>query len=273
VLEISGLYVYPIKGAAGIAVQAAPLDAFGIRHDRRWMIVDAGGAFITQRNHPALALLRTALEPDALVLRSPAAGELRLPLAPVGGTARRARVWNDEVVAVDAGDEAADFVAAHLGLEVRLLYMPDTTLRQVNLEHGRPGDRVSFADAFPLLLITQASLDELNRRLAQPVAMLRFRPNVVVSGALPHDEDRWRSLRIGGIECDVVKPCARCSVPTIDPATGIAGKEPLRTLAGYRRQDGHVWFGQNVLHRGPGELRTGAPVEVLGTGPPRPQPD
>jgi uncharacterized protein len=155
-------------------------------------------------------------------------------------------------------------VSAHLDTDARLLFMPDTTMRQADLAYAEPGDRVSFADGFPLLLITQQSLDELNRRLTEPLSMLRFRPNVVVHGAaVPHEEDSWRSIRLGSVPCDVVKPCARCAVTTIDQATGIAGKEPLRTLAEYRRWDGKVWFGQNVVHRDTGMLRVGDEVEVL----------
>jgi uncharacterized protein len=125
---------------------------------------------------------------------------------------------------------------------------------------------VSFADAFPLLIIGDGSLDELNRRLAVPIEMLRFRPNIVIGGMSPHEEDSWRLVRLGDVECDVVRPCARCVVPTIDPATGSAGVEPTRTLASYRKWDRKVWFGQNAIHRSPGTLAVGAAVEVLETG-------
>jgi uncharacterized protein len=273
-MHISELHLYPLKGAAGIAVRDAALDAFGLQHDRRWMIVQADGEFVTQRNHPGLALLRTALEPDALVLRSQSAGEARLPLAqPAGGETAlvRVQVWNDVVDAIDLGEEVAAFVSAHLGAAARLCYMPDTSFRQADPDYARPGDRVSFADGFPLLLITQESLDELNRRLDEPLPMLRFRPNVVVAGtSVPHEEDGWRRIRLGPVECDVVKPCARCSVTTVDQATGVGGREPLHTLAEYRRWDGKVWFGQNLLHRAPGRVAVGDPVELLEQGEVRP---
>jgi uncharacterized protein len=263
-MELSAVSVYPVKGAAGISLERASLDSFGIRHDRRWMVVDGSGTFTTQRDCARLALLGTALEADALVLRSEHAGVVRLPLQPDPGPVRRVRVWEDEVEAVDAGAEAAAFVSAHLDRAARLLYMPDSTVRQVDPAYARPGDRVSFADGFPLLLISQASLDELNRRLAEPVEMARFRPNLVVAGAAaPHAEDTWRALRIGDVECDVVKPCARCVVTTINQSTAVAGREPLHTLAQYRRWDGKVWFGQNVVHRGAGELQVGDVVEIL----------
>jgi uncharacterized protein len=271
-MHVSELHIHPVKGAAGIAVDAVELDGFGPRHDRRWMIVAADGEFVTQRNHPTLALLQTALEPDALVLRSRGAGEVRLALEPPEGAREETvRVWDDDVAATDCGDAAAAFVSAHLDVPARLVYMPATTLRQADLDYARPGDRVSFADGFPLLLITQQSLDELNRRLPEPIPMLRFRPNVVVDGAArPHEEDEWRTILLGTVSCDVVKPCARCAVTTVDQSTGAGGPEPLRTLAEYRRWKGKVWFGQNVLHRGTGVLRVGDAVEVVGIGEPRP---
>jgi uncharacterized protein len=272
-MNVSELRVYPLKGAAGIRLDRFGLDAFGPRHDRRWMIVDAGGGFVTQRNHRRLALLGTALEDDALVLRSTAAGSIRLPIDGPGDDAPPVRVcvWADEVDARDAGPAAAAFVSAHLGVAARLLYMPDSTLRQADLDFARPGDRVSFADGFPLLVISQASLDELNRRVPEPLPMIRFRPNIVIGGAdRPHAEDAWRSIRVGSVICDVVKPCARCTVTTVDPLTADAGREPLRTLAGYRRWNGQVWFGQNAVHRTEGTLAVGDAVEVLASAEPRP---
>lgn len=269
-MHISELHVYPVKGCAGIPLQRAVLDTFGIEHDRRWMVVTAAGEFVTQRTHPSLALLRTALEPDALVLRSRQAGEVRLPLVP-DGARRTVRVWRDDVEAIDTGDNAASFVSDHLGAAVRLMYMPEGTVRPADTDHARPGDRISFADGFPLLLITQQSLDELNRRLGEPLPMQRFRPNVVVDAApAAHDEDTWRTVRLGAVPCDVVKPCARCVVTTVDQATGRARKEPLRTLAGYRRWNGQVWFGQNVVHRATGAVAVGDRVEVSARGAPRP---
>jgi uncharacterized protein len=269
-MQITGLYVYPVKGAGGISIDSAQLDAFGVEYDRRWMVVDGVGEFVTQRNCPELALLATTLEPGALVLRSARAGELRLPLEPRDGGQRQVRIWNDVVAADDVGEAAASFISKHLDGEARLLFMPRTTVRQADLDFAHDGDRVSFADGFPMLLISQAALDTLNERLPEPVSMLRFRPNVVVSDAAAHEEDTWRSIQLGAVMCDVVKPCARCSVPTIDPVTARAGKEPLRTLAGYRTWQGKVWFGQNLIHRGRGTLQVGDPVRVLERGDARP---
>jgi uncharacterized protein len=268
-MHISNLWVYPLKSAAGIAVREWRLDSFGLVHDRRWMVVDADGVFVSQRSDAALGQVRPSLEEGALVLRSAIADGCSLSFAPTGD-AVRVRVWADVVDAIDCGADAASFITRHLGREARIVHMPDTTLRAVPLPYAPDGGRVSFADAFPLLIIGDGSLEELNRRLEEPVEMLRFRPNIVVSGVAPHAEDSWRGVRLGDVECDVVRPCARCVVPTIDPATGIAGREPSRTLAGYRKWDGKVWFGQNAVHRAPGTLVAGAAVDVLQTGEPEP---
>ena len=261
--------MYPLKGAAGIALRSARLDSFGVERDRRWMIVDASGRFVSQREHPRLALLRVALEEDALVLESGTAGVLRLPFE-ISGERRPVRIWQDEVDAVDAGAEAAAFVGRHIGIEARLVFMPNDVLRQADTTYARTGDRVSFVDGFPLLLISQASLDQLGMRVGEPLSMKRFRPNIVVAGTVPHAEDAWRRITIGTVECDVVKPCARCTVITVDPATAQTHTEPLRTLATYRRVANKVFFGQNLIHRGTGTLHVGDAVAVLNVGTPRP---
>lgn len=269
-MRITQLNVYPLKGAAGISVGVWQLDGFGLRYDRRWMVVDGVGTFISQRSDAGLGQVRPSFAAGSLALHSGTSGECRLPLSGGGGAHARVRVWNDDVDAVDCGEEAAAFISVHLGREARLVHMPDSTLRAVDPSYAPPGVRVSFADAFPLLIIGEGSLAELNGRLGEPVAMKRFRPNVVVSDTAPHEEDSWRRVRLGDVECDVVKPCARCVVPNIDPDTAVASREPNRTLASYRRWDGHIWFGQNAIHHGPGTLVVGASVDVLDTGEPDP---
>jgi len=268
-MKITALYVYPVKGAAPIALNDARLDTFGIVHDRRWMVVNERGEFMTQREDAQLGQIGTAVEGAALVLRSSRAASIALPLQP-SGKKTRVRVWNDTVAAIDCGDDAAEFLAAHMGYTARLLYMPESTHRQADLEFATVGDRVSFADGYPMLLVGEGSLAALNARLEEPIPMMRFRPNVVVSDTAPYEEDTWRRIVLGDVACEVVKPCARCQVPTIDQSTATAGKEPMRTLATYRRWRNNVWFGQNVVHRGTGALHVGDSVEVLTTGPARP---
>lgn len=272
-LTLSQLWIYPLKGGAGIAVDAWPLDGFGLKYDRRWMVVDESGSFITQRTDASLGRLHQSVTGRELIVRSERAGEIRLPLEAVDTAAAersRARVWLDDVDVIDCGSDAAAFISTHLERTARIVHMPDDSVRQVDPAYARAGDRVSFADGYPLLLIGAASLDDLNSRLIEPVEMSRFRPSIVVSGGAPFEEDTWRSIRVGSIVCDVVKPCGRCVVTTIDPVTGISGREPLRTLGGYRRWNGHVWFGQNVIHRGIGTLAVGDAAEVLERGAPEP---
>jgi uncharacterized protein YcbX len=171
-------------------------------------------------------------------------------------------IWKDQCVAVAAGAEADAWFTALLGTPCRLVTMPSSTVRQVDLGYAEPGDPVGFADGFPFLLISQGSLDELNRRLEHPVPMDRFRPNIVVDGCEPHAEDGWSRVTIGEISFRVVKPCARCVITTTDQQTGERGREPLRTLATYRRVGNKVLFGQNLIHDGVGAVRVGDPCVV-----------
>jgi uncharacterized protein YcbX len=177
---------------------------------------------------------------------------------------REVGVWDDTVAAVDAGNEAAAWLSGTVGESARLVFMPAGTRRAVDNRYGAPGDQVSFADAYPYLLISRGSLDDLNARLAKPLPMDRFRPNLVVAGCAPYAEDKWRRIRIGPVVFRLVKPCTRCAVTTIDQATGAHdGPEPLRTLAGYRQGEGGVRFGMNLIAEGDGEVRVGDEVVVV----------
>jgi uncharacterized protein YcbX len=172
-------------------------------------------------------------------------------------------VWSDRCAA-QRGDPSADaWLSDFLGHACRLVFMPDEGVRPVDPRYAQPQDRTAFSDGFPLLLISQPSLDDLNSRLVEPLPMLRFRPNLVVEGCAPYAEDDWRHIRIGDLPLRVVKPCSRCKITTVDPYTAETGSEPLRTLASYRRQGKQVYFGQNLIHDRPGELALDMPVEVL----------
>lgn len=265
---LTGIGVYPLKGGRGIAAERWPLDAFGLRFDRRWMAVTPEGRAITQRTHPRLALIAALLVPDALTLRAPDGPPLVLPLEAPAAPRQDVRIWGDFVAAADLGDGAARWITAAIGTAARLVHLPEDSVREVNRAYGREGDRVGFADAYPFLLASQGSLDDLNRRLERPVPMNRFRPNLVVDGVAPFAEDGWARIEIGGVAFDVVKPCARCTVPTIDQDTAARGQEPIRTLATYRRAGTDVYFGQNLIHRGVGELAIGAELSVLERRPP-----
>lgn len=258
-LRISALYVYPVKSLAGIAVDAFRLSDRGPEHDRRWMLVDADGRFLTQREHPRLALFTTAIEGDTLVIghRHHPDDRIQLPLRPKGGDTLRVQVWDDALDALHPSAEASERLSLRLGVTARLVHMPDAARRPVDPDYALRGDLTSLSDGYPLLIIGQSSLDDLNARLAEPVTMERFRPNIVFTGGGPYREDRLSSFRIGGGRFHGVKPCARCVLTTVDPRTGATGPEPLRTLAGYRTRHQKVYFGMNLLFEGAGEVRVG----------------
>jgi uncharacterized protein YcbX len=261
---VSALYVYPVKACRGIALTRARIEARGVRHDRRWAIVDESGTTLTQRTHPVLALVDVAIAGDTLVLASSAAGApaLRLPLSPEGGRRRRVTVWRDTVDALDVGDEAGGWVTQLLGVPASIVFMPDDVERAVNPKYARAGDIVGFADAYPLLLATTASLADLNARMEHPLPMDRFRPNVVVDGSAAWAEDAWTRLQLGALPVRVAKPCERCVVTTTDQRTGERGVEPLRTLATFRRRDNDVLFAVNGVPDAHGDVAIGDPVTV-----------
>ena len=256
-VRVSELYVYPVKGARGLRVREAALTPRGLCHDRRFMIIDEAGTFISQRTIPKLALLRTRIEGDALVLEADEIGAISVPLAPRAGDPRRARVWADTCEAISLGAPARSFLERALGVPAELVYMPDQTRRQVDRAYAPEGAIVGFADGFPSLLISHASLVALNERLAERVPMNRFRPNLVVEGCGPFAEDDFAPFSLGGARFTRAKPCARCQVVNVDQATGAKGKEPLATLARFRNQGNKVLFGQNLIHEGAGTIREG----------------
>lgn len=262
-MELAEMHVYPVKSCAGISVTAWEADALGLRHDRRFMICTPDGRFVTQRETPVLALVRTALRGPHLVLTAPEMPELVLPHTPLGGRPVLVRVWDDQLQVVAPDHKADDWVSRVVGEECFLAYVPDTVVRTVDPIWSPEGGRTGFADGFPFLLAGEASLADLNARLPKALPMNRFRPNLVIRGSAPFAEDGWKRIRIGGLPMRVVKPCARCVVTTTDQATGRRdGDEPLRTLATFRRQGQKVMFGQNVVHDATGPLRVGDAVEL-----------
>ncbi len=257
-----------MKSCGAIPHAAVDLEARGLLWDRRWMILDGAGRFLTQRERPTLALIRPALAEETLRLDAPGRASLRISLEGERPPATRVQVWDDACEAWDEGPEAAAWLGAHLGHPARLVRMTDDWERPVDPDHAPQPARTGFADAFPLLVACESSLAELNRRLVArgktAVPMGRFRPNLVLDGEGPFAEDGWRALDVDGLILEVVKPCARCVTTTVDQATGEIPEppEPLATLATFRRQGNEVWFGQNAVHRGPGTLRLGATAEA-----------
>jgi uncharacterized protein YcbX len=262
-ITVRSLHLYPVKSCRGIDLDAAEVGSTGFRHDRQWMVVASDGTFLSQRSHPVLARIGTRLEGDLLILEGPGMPPLELPRGDHPGDRRSVVVWSDACEAVSAGPRAAAWFSSVLGTPCGLVRQPDDGVRRVDPSYADPRDRVAFADGFPFLLISQASVDDLNRRLAVPVPVDRFRANIVVEGCDAYSEDDWASLQIGEVRFRAVKPCARCVVITTDQTNGTRSDEPLRTLASYRGLDGKVVFGQNLVHSGTGTVRTGAEVRVV----------
>jgi uncharacterized protein YcbX len=247
--SVASLHVYPVKSCRGIALETSPVSDRGLAFDREWMVVDGDGRFVTQRDLPRLALIEPSLLGGALELSSPGCGRLAVPLS-MDGAARGVTVWNDSFPAVDQGDEAAAWLSSALQQSVRLVRFDPVVRRYCNVSYaGETGAHTAFADAYPLLILSEASLADLNSRLGEPLPMNRFRPNVVLSGIDAYDEDHIDEIRAGGIAFKLVKRCTRCQITTTDQSTAVVGNEPLSTLAGYRMNAelGGVTFGMNAI--------------------------
>lgn len=267
-IKLTELNIYPVKSLQQISLSQSLVEPFGLQHDRRWMVVDEQGKMITQRQQSRMCLIQPELIDNGIILRTTGTPDLQVT-KPVGVTKRTVTVWEDNCQAYDAGDDAANWLSEFLSINCRMVYFPDDEFRQVDLTYAKEGDRTAFSDGFPLLLTSQASLDDLNSRLAlneynaSPITMNRFRPNLVVSGCDAFAEDNWKKIRIGDITFRIVKPCSRCVIPNIDIETAERSNEPARTLATYRMRDNKIYFGQNVIAENQGDLTIGMPIEII----------
>ena len=267
-MHVAALWRYPVKSLGGQALTQATVEPRGLAGDRRWMVVTPDGRFVTRREAPVLAHLAAEPDGEGLLLRHRDGAQIAVAV-PGAAPDRMVQVWGDSVAGADAGDAAAEWLSARLDRAVRLVHMPDTVVRAVEPRYANAGDRVGFADGFPLLVTTTASLDALNRELAQPVTMARFRANLVIAGApAAWAEAGWQVLRIGAITLRLVKPCTRCVITTQDPDSGVVvtPREPLRTL----RALGQVFgprdepvFGWNAIPAGGGAIAVGDEVVVV----------
>jgi hypothetical protein len=272
-LRVSALYVHPVKSCAGVRVDELTLDALGAVDDRRFMLVDAAGDFVSQRRHPQLACVSVArTAAGGVVLSAPGRAALDVPVPSASLAPRGVTIWEDTVDVRDCGDAAAAWLSAVLGIGVRLVHMASDSVRPVDPRFAPRDARTALSDGFPLLVATDASLADLADRAGAPLEMERFRPNVVLSGSAAWAEDTWDALQIGDVTLRLVKPCARCSITLVDPRTGSVGVEPLRTLARFRRgadlgyggaDAGNVYFAWNALHDSPGRLRVGDEVRAV----------
>ncbi len=260
---ISALHYYPIKSCAGHSITEAELTSRGIKHDREFVLTEPDGMFLTQREHPRMALIEPQVTDATLTVNAPDMPTLQIDIRQDGPT-KETVVWRSVCDTVDQGDEVAAWFGQYLGIDCRLHRMQNDFVRKVNPDFAkRENDQVSFADGYPFLLIAEASLTDLNQRLAEPLPMNRFRPNIVVSDCRAFAEDYWEKISIGDVKFDVVKPCARCIITTVNQETAETSKEPLKTLATFRNIDGAVMFGQNLLHDHNGMIKVGDSVEVL----------
>lgn len=260
--RLQAIYRYPLKSARGESLQTAHSDDFGLCGDRRWMLTDPAGEFVSQRRLSRLAQLDARLAGENLVLAM--AGELHCVDRPTDQAPRRqVRVWGDELEALYAAPEASAWLSSRLDAALHLVYLPDSAERCVDGQYASGDERVAFADGFPLLVLTTEALSLLEARHPGGGDARRFRPNLVISGAPAHAEDAWRRIRVGDSEIDLVKPCSRCVIPSLDPLTGERDPAFNAALARYRRQGAEVVFGMNGLIAPGSQLRVGDEVVIL----------
>ncbi|MBD8489866.1 MOSC domain-containing protein [Echinicola sp. CAU 1574] len=263
-MKIQDIYIYPIKSLGGIRVEKAQVLTKGFRWDRRWMLVDESGKFLTQRTLHHMALLQVSLQEEGLMVQHKHRAELNLeiPFVPETDEFIPVNVWDDSLKGQIVSSRANQWFSKILKVNCKLVFMPESTVRNVEEKYSTNGETVSFADAMPYLLIGQSSLDDLNQKLDTPVPMERFRPNIVFSGGKAFEEDSWNEIIIGETRFKVTKPCARCVLTTVDQNTGTKGKEPLRTLATYRLKDKKVLFGQNLISLDHGVVKIGDKIII-----------
>lgn len=263
-MRLSEINIYPVKSFGGLSLTESAVQFRGLAGDRRWMWVDSAGDFVTQRECPHFARVQTTLSAFALELSYDGQHYRLEDPYREDGPRKRVTVWGDEVEAVLLPADVNEWLSSVLGIQGQLVYMPETSRRAVEATYARsPSDHVSFADGYPILLISEASLEALNQKLETPVLMNRFRPNLVVTGTEPFEEDGWREIEVDGLRFAVVKPCARCTMTTIDQASGERGKEPLKTLASFRTLKNKVLFGQNLIPLQEGIIRQHSSIVVV----------
>jgi uncharacterized protein YcbX len=261
-LKLSEIWIYPVKSLGGLSLSSASILPKGLEHDRRWMLIDEDGALLTQRTHPHMALFKTAIRGDHLEVKY-SGDVLGVPFEIPPHHFQRARIWHVEVSVVPMGTEYDRWFSERLGISCQLVVFPEDNPRPVEAGYVDDEVHVRLQDAFPFLVIGQASLDELNKRLETPVPMNRFRPNLVFTGGTPHEEDTWKEISIGGLTFTATRQCLRCTLPSVDQDTGVRGKEPLRTLATYRKTGNKIKFGMNLIGPAQGQLRVGDEIRVL----------
>ena len=262
-MKIQSLHIYPIKSLGGISLPYAEVLERGLAFDRRWMLVDANGVFITQRKYPSLALISVELSSNHLLVHSNRGASLQVPLNPEGEQIE-VTVWDDTVNAIEVSTEVSKWFSSQLKQAVKLVYMPDDSQRMIDPKYAKNEESVSFADGYPILITNTASLEDLNKKLESKISMERFRPNMVVNGQVAFEEDNWYNLAIGNTKLEVVKRCARCVMVNINPENAIKETKVLQALSTYRKKNNKVYFGVNALVQEMGEVKVGDDVVFVG---------
>ncbi len=264
-LKVSELYIHPIKSLGGISLQSAEVTDRGLKHDRRWLLVDGNNCFFTQRDFPRMTFLKTNITDGILEVseKNNPINKIEIPIGKFTDEELQVKIWDDAVAANVVDKRCNKWFSDFLGINCKLVYMPDETKREVSKEHAKENEIVSFADGFPFLIIGQSALDDLNRRLNNPVPITNFRPNIVFTGGDAFEEDNWSEIRIGEMTFFAVKPCARCVITTIDQETAAKNKEPLATLSTYRRKGSKILFGENLIHKGTGQINVGDEIKII----------
>ncbi len=264
-MKITQLKIYPLKSGKGMSLKSVKITRRGLEYDRQWMLVNEYDVFISQRKFPRMALI--SCDPfsgkEEVTFHAPGMPSLPIALDGINAGKTRVSIWKDTCSAVRFPPNVDEWFSSFLGMKCKLVYMSDDDFRPVPGIDSPKGWSQNFTDGFPVLLTTEISLSDLNSRLSSPVSMDRFRPNIVVDGELPYEEDRWRWIRIGDIRFHIAKPCARCVVINVDQITGKSLEEPLKTLSTYRSDNRKVLFGQNLIHEGTGRISVGDEVRVL----------
>lgn len=260
---LSEIWIYPVKSFGGISLHHSEVLIKGLRHDRRWMLIDYQNNFLTQREFPQMALFKMRYEENSFTVSYK--GDLITldPDAPTLSTGIRAKIWNDEVEVVEVSEFHSQWISERMGMQCKLVSFPEKNTRPVRPGFNVNKEDVSLADGFPYMIIGQASLEELNSRMSAGLPMNRFRPNFVFTGTPAFQEDSWKHIRIGNVDFAVMKPCERCVLTTVDQITGEKGKEPLATLSTFRNFDHKVLFGQNMVALNEGTIELNAEITLI----------
>lgn len=257
-LTLSEIYIYPVKSLGGISVTSALAEERGLKYDRRFLLVDENNMFMTQRDFPEMALLKLSFYENGFkVLNTKDGSHITLPFESDSHRIISVQIWNDACSAVRVSQDVDGWFSNAIDKKCSLVYMPDDEKRIVEKKYINENHIVSFADAYPYLIIGQSSLDDLNTKLENPLSINRFRPNFVFTGGLPYEEDNWKDFQINNINFRAVKPCARCVITTTNQDTAERTAEPLKTLSLYRKIDNKVMFGMNVICKNNGTVSVG----------------